>query len=224
MSGKRFQDLADKIEHTTLAEKAYQQIRTGLASATFGPGEVLKIRSLADQYGISSTPIREALQRLVAESALEAQANRSFSVPILTRRRFEEIITMRIALESVASRQGMSELSRHDIRELELLIADMDEAIGKADVRVYTEENRQFHFKIYESSDSPLLLGVIKDLWVLAAPYFTRLFEEAEYVRKCNDWHRTILKALQDGDADALERGICDDISAARDTLLKQME
>jgi len=216
--------LAEKIEHTTLAEKAYQHLRSELASAAFGPGEVLKIRSLADQYGISSTPIREALQRLVAESALEAQANRSFSVPILTRTRFEEIITMRMALEPVASRQGMLALTRRDIRELELLTEDMDEAIGKSDVRVYSEKNRQFHFMVYEKSDSPLLLGVIKDLWVLAAPYFTHLFAEAAYVERCNDWHRRILMAIRDGNADALERGICDDISAARDTLLRQMD
>jgi len=214
----------EKIEHTTLAEKAYQHLRSELASAAFGPGEVLKIRSLADQYGISSTPIREALQRLVAESALEAQANRSFSVPILTRTRFEEIITMRMALEPVASRQGMLALKRRDIRELELLTEDMDEAIGKSDVRVYSEKNRQFHFMVYEKSDSPLLLGVIKDLWVLAAPYFTHLFAEAAYVERCNDWHRRILMAIRDGNADALERGICDDISAARDTLLRQMD
>ena len=222
--GRKVIGLAEKIEHKTLAEKAYQQLRAGLASATFGPGEVLKIRSLADQYGISSTPIREALQRLVAESALEAQANRSFSVPILTRTRFEEIITMRMALEPIASRQGMVALKKRDVRELELLIEDMDEAIEKSDVRTYSERNRQFHFIIYEKSESPLLLGVIKDLWVLAAPYFTHLFAEAAYVERCNDWHRRILTAIKEGNADELANGICEDISAARDTLLKQMD
>jgi len=131
---------------------------------------------------------------------------------------------MRMALEPVASRQGMLALTRRDIRELELLTEDMDEAIGKSDVRVYSEKNRQFHFMVYEKSDSPLLLGVIKDLWVLAAPYFTHLFAEAAYVERCNDWHRRILMAIRDGNADALERGICDDISAARDTLLRQMD
>ncbi|MCY3983222.1 MAG: GntR family transcriptional regulator [Roseovarius sp.] len=216
--------MAEKIERTTLAEKAYQQLRAGLASATFGPGEVLKIRSLADQYGISPTPIREALQRLVAENALKAQANRSFSVPILTRTRFEEIITMRMALEPIASRQGMVALKKRDIRELDLLTEDMYKAIKKSDVRIYLEGNRQFHFIIYEKSESPLLLGVIKDLWVLAAPYFIHLFAEAAYVEQCNDWHRRISRAIKDGNADAMAKGICDDISAARDTLLKHMD
>ncbi|HTN97495.1 MAG TPA: GntR family transcriptional regulator, partial [Nordella sp.] len=73
-----------KIEHQTLNDRAYSEIRKGLITGRFQPGQVLVIRTLAEIYGISTTPVREALQRLVAERLLIMLPNRSIAVPDLT--------------------------------------------------------------------------------------------------------------------------------------------
>src|SRR5215475_4976089 len=72
-----------KIEHRTLNDRAYEQIKKGLISGAFRSGQTLVIRTLAETYGISTTPVREALQRLVAERHLELLPNRSIVVPLL---------------------------------------------------------------------------------------------------------------------------------------------
>jgi DNA-binding GntR family transcriptional regulator len=68
-----------KIEHKTLNNRAYDEIKASLIAGQFQPGQILVLRSLADNYGISTTPVREALQRLVGERQLMMLANRSIA-------------------------------------------------------------------------------------------------------------------------------------------------
>ena len=88
-----------KIEHQTLNDRAYGEIRKGLISSRFQPGQVLVIRNLAETYGISTTPVREALQRLVAERLLVLLPNRSIAVPSLSAKKFAELARIRCAIE-----------------------------------------------------------------------------------------------------------------------------
>src|SRR5215813_9757822 len=92
-----------KIAYRTLNDRAYEQIKKGLISGAFRSGQTLVIRSLADEYGISATPVREALQRLVAERNLELLPNRSIIVPILSAERFIELVRVRRELEGLAA-------------------------------------------------------------------------------------------------------------------------
>ncbi|WP_162983765.1 GntR family transcriptional regulator, partial [Pseudomonas aeruginosa] len=75
-----------------LQERLYQRLREDLLAGRFQPGERLKIRDLANQWGTSPMPVRAALQRLVAEGALEGEAQRSLRVPLMTRERFLHIL------------------------------------------------------------------------------------------------------------------------------------
>jgi len=95
-----------KLKHLTLNDRAYSKLKEALISGTFAPGEPLIIRKLAEAYGISTTPIREALQRLVAERVLEMAPNRSIVVPMLTATAFEELTTIRVATEGVAAERA----------------------------------------------------------------------------------------------------------------------
>ena len=70
-----------KIARESLTDRAYEEILKGMADGTFAPMQPMVIRNLADSFGISATPIREALQRLVAEHLLVQLSNRSIVVP-----------------------------------------------------------------------------------------------------------------------------------------------
>src|SRR5262249_61828889 len=91
-----------KLEYRTLNDRAYSALKKGLISGQFKPGQVLTIRQLAQRYGISATPVREALQRLVAEGALGMLRNRSVAVPGLTREKLLDLRHIRCLLEGHA--------------------------------------------------------------------------------------------------------------------------
>ena len=216
--------MEERIEHTTLAEKAYEKVRSGLISARFEPGEILRIRSLAAEYGISATPVREALQRLVAENALELQPNKSFKVPVLSTARFEEVRRIRCALEPMAAELACTNITKKDMKALVLLVEQMDQSIDIFNRANYTIQNERFHFFIYEKANSPLLLDMIRDLWVQVAPFFNRLFQGSDYLSNSNVWHKRIVEALENADVQKVQSGIYSDIETAGNELRKILQ
>ncbi|MCY1364285.1 HTH-type transcriptional regulator McbR [compost metagenome] len=101
-----------------LQEQLYQRLRDGLLAGHFQPGERLKIRDLASAWGTSPMPVRAALQRLVAEGALEGEQQRSVRVPAMTRERFEHLLQVRLALEGLAVESAAPRLAADDLAAL----------------------------------------------------------------------------------------------------------
>ena len=101
-----------------LQDQLYQNIRSGLLSGRFQPGERLKIRDLAAEWGTSPMPVRAALQRLVAEGALEGEAQRSLRVPAMTRERFEQLLPVRINLEGLAVELAAARITATELANL----------------------------------------------------------------------------------------------------------
>jgi DNA-binding GntR family transcriptional regulator len=213
-----------KIEYRTLNDRAYGELRKGLISGTFRPGQVLVIRTLAEAYGISTTPVREALQRLVAERLLEILPNRSIAVPYLSVERFVELVRIRTALEGLAGELATAHIRKSHIQRLHKLLKDAEEAVAEGDGRAYVAINQKFHFLIYENAESPQLLRIIQDLWSQVGPFLNKLFDDTTYVGHANDEHDKIVAALESGDANAVRQHLVDDISTAAKTLLPRLK
>ena len=84
------------ISQTSLGEVAYEKIANAIISGAFKPGEKLTIRDLADRLETSSTPVRDAVKRLLLEGALEQRAPRDIRVPVITPDRYREIADIRL--------------------------------------------------------------------------------------------------------------------------------
>lgn len=212
-----------RLEHQTLNDRAYEALKKGLMSGQFKPGQVLTIRQLASDYGISATPVREALQRLVAERSLELLRNRSIGVPILTREKFIELRRIRCLLEGLAGELATPQFTESDVARLGYIIEKIDLEIAENDAAGYLRRNEKFHFLIYERAQSPLTLRIIQDLWTQAGPFFNCLFEDSGYLREANEGHRRILVAIKSGDPSAVARSIVWDISQAAESLVQRL-
>ena len=110
-----------KIEYRTLNDRAYDEIKSSLIAGQFRPGQVLVIRTLADRYGISTTPVREALQRLVGERQLVMLHNRSIAVPGWDPAKFQELFRIRCALEGLAAELAATQMTERDVETMERL-------------------------------------------------------------------------------------------------------
>lgn len=213
-----------KLEHLTLNDRAYSKIKQGLISGKFAPGEPLIIRKLAETYGISTTPIREALQRLVAERGLEMAQNRSIVVPLLTLATFEELTTIRVANEGVAAEIAARKFSGEALAETRGLLKSMERAISAGDGRLYITLNESFHFAIYSQANTPILFNIVRDLWVRVGPYLSFLLEADSYVPQANDAHLKIFEALERRDGVAARVFVEQDITRAATVLRGKLE
>lgn len=209
-----------RIEYRTLNDQAYAAIKEGLISGTFTPGQPLVIRSLAEKYGISTTPVREALQRLVAERLLTMLPTRSIVVPNPSIEKFTELLRIRSVLEGLAGQLATDNITKGHIARLNGMLNEIDIAIEEGDTRSYLGLNQKFHFYIYERANSPYLLQLIQDLWGQVGPFFNSLFEDGAYPSKANEQHRKIVSALQEGDRDAVREHIVKDITVAAEALM----
>ena len=195
-----------------LQEQLYQNIRAALLEGRFQPGERLKIRDLAAQSGTSPMPVRAALQRLVAEGALEGEAQRSVRVPAMTRARFEQLLPVRINLEGLAVELACARLSAAELAQLQGCVERMEQALEARDVAAYLSDNSQFHLTLYQACANPVLLRLIESLWLQVGPFFNRLFTEADLSLRLNDFHEDCLRALQAGNAKAARAAMEQDL------------
>ncbi|WP_439623549.1 GntR family transcriptional regulator [Shinella sp.] len=208
-----------KIENRTLNERAYDEIKRSLIAGHFRPSDVLVTRTLAEHYGISTTPVREALQRLVGERQLVLLPNRSVAVPAWDVEKYLELARIRRELEGLAAELAAANITDKKIRALEKVLLDIEKSISAKDISAYVNLNQQFHFAIYESANSPRLLQMIQDVWGQVGPYFLELFSDPVYESVANTEHVLILESLKARDGAGVRKHIVADIASAAEVL-----
>ncbi|MDO8291514.1 MAG: GntR family transcriptional regulator [Gallionella sp.] len=214
----------EKIEYRSLNDCAYDKITEGMISGRFLPGQPLVIRTLAEAYGISTTPIREALQRLLAERRLEVLPNRSIVVPEISSEKYIDLLRIRCALEGLAGELAASDITAADLTRLRNTLQDIERAIKKGDSKAYVSANQKFHFMIYKKANSPYLLQMIQDLWSRVGPLFNSLFTDPNFISHANTEHENIYEALSRRDGQSVREHIVNDINVAAKALLPQQQ
>jgi DNA-binding GntR family transcriptional regulator len=161
------------------------------------PGEQLRQRDLAQRFGVSQTPVREAMRRLESEGLLICDTHRGFTVVPPDDGRVEENFQIRAALESLGAALAARKIDSGGLARLRELNDTMRGLPD--DDQGYAELNREFHFTVYEYAHSPLLQSLMRLLWASLHGGPRVLRSHAESARQ----HDGILQALSDGDADA---------------------
>jgi DNA-binding GntR family transcriptional regulator len=199
--------------------RAYTALKQAVLSGGFKPGEVVTLRALAKRLVIGDTPVREAVKRLISEGAFEGLPNRSARVPLLDRREIQQILELRITLESNAAALAAQNITLHQIEQLRSLHAAMGTAVASDDGNAYGKFNMAFHFEIYRIADNRTLATLIEALWLRMAPFVSRrrslMTSDAGQAWQvaCGN-HEALLNALQTRDAEAARSAMRADLSA----------
>ena len=207
------------IEHATLSEHAYAQIRNALMSGGFEPGEKLTLRGLAAQLNISPTPIREALRRLAAEHAIELAPNRFIRVPVMHAKELNELRAIRTSLEGLATERAVPRMTHEIVAALRKHDAAIRKLRETGAVKPIIGRIQQFHFTIYRAADMPTLLAMIENLWARTAPHVHLLFPGYSRVERGN-LRAMLLTAIERRDAASARRLIEADIGGALDYII----
>jgi DNA-binding GntR family transcriptional regulator len=185
-------------------------LRELIITGEIKPGMPLRQRDLALQFGVSPTPVREALRRLETEGLVHRALHRGATVIEPSIDAEQEGYTVRAALESLAARMAAERLTADD---LELMQQIHDELASRKDGDPELADlNQRFHFAIYEASRSPVVLALLRLLWQSFHPA-ARGRPLPDSVRE----HGAILQALRDRDEDAAERLTREHILSALD-------
>ena len=199
--------------------RAYAALKQAVLAGAFKPGEILTLRALTKRLDFGDTPVREAVKRLISEGAFEGLPNRSARVPFLDRREIQQILDLRILLESTAAALAAQNITLHQIEQLRSLHQAMGSAVAVDDSQQYGELNRAFHFEIYRVADNKTLATLIEALWLRMAPFVSRTrslitSDPAQAWQVACGQHEALLAALQSRDAEAARMAMREDLSA----------
>jgi len=205
--------------HRTLHEHAYLQIRQALMVGRFVPGQPMTIRGLATALGISPTPIREALHRLVTEGALRSGSNRRLNVPQLSVEEFRELRQIRRALEGLATERAVECITPEEVEILRISDARIRTLRRAGDVPGTIREIHHFHHTLYVAARLPTLKQLIESLWLRNGPYLHLLFPD--FAGREQGQHRArTMAAIEKRDAQAARISMQADLDATADYLI----
>lgn len=193
--------LATPIELPSAPEVISRELRRDIARGVYKPGPI-RIRSIAERFGVSATPVREALQRLEAEGLITMRRNQIL-VNALSEEELREIFTIRAELEAFALLRSRDRIESDPsvLDDLESFIAEMDRY--EQDPEEWRIANERFHMGIYQLADMPRLESMIRSLWITVEPYLRRyVLTAAGSLRTAQNEHRAMLAGLRQGDFD----------------------
>jgi len=178
----------------------------------FAPGDRISLRSLAQEMGTSMMPVREAVNRLIAERAFEILPNRSITVPPMTRGKFDEITHWRLELETTATRGACENATPALIAKIESINNEMIKAFQSDSREEVLSQNYAFHFAIYEAAETTVLLPMIESLWLQVGPftYFSMPSPKDLWNAK---FHQQIIDGLRKGEVEAAGEAMRHDIA-----------
>jgi len=205
--------------HQSLQDETYATLRRWLSLGRFVPGERLRIHALAEQLGVGEMPVRAALVRLAAESALVNLPNRGVLVPQLTHAQFDDVLNVRVMLEGEAACLATPRLSDAEITRLDALNTQMAEALAQHKPARYLDANEDFHLALYRACGSPLLVELIETVWLQVGPISNLLFSDAAFAATLNDAHAGLMRRLRRRDAEGVRRAIERDLRHAAQQL-----
>lgn len=203
------------VEHVSVNLAVYRRLCDHLMRGDYAAGSVLGIQELADAFGTSAMPVREALRRLAAQRALEPMKSRSMRVPVLSVQRLHDIRRARVLVEGAATEWAVERMGTAELAELRRLARRIGQSLARPDaLSEWVTSNQAFHFTIYRASASESLLAMIENLWLQSGPCLraARALMRADE-RPPVELHAAIVAAIEQRDAsgarDALERDIC---------------
>ncbi|WP_084535855.1 GntR family transcriptional regulator [Nocardia yamanashiensis] len=205
-----------QVEKVSLRDKVSRALRAAIIAGEMEPGVVYSAPTLGARFGVSATPVREAMQDLARENLIAIVPNKGFRVIEVAEKDLDDITRIRLLLEPPIVREVTPLIPDADFPHLRELAEQIVAGAQSGDLVEYTAADQIFHLTLLEYADNPRLNALVSDL-----RDHTRLFglaslaEKGELVDVARE-HLTIVHLLESRDQDAVEQFLRAHIQQAR--------
>lgn len=193
-------------------DRVYRTLRTRVMHGELTPGSALTLRGIGKQFGVSMTPAREAVRRLVAEGALTMSSSGRVSTPEPSNERIEELAALRALLEPELAARALPRAHLALIERLQTINASIAEVVSRKDAVGYIRTNLEFHRALYLRAQAPAMLAMAETVWLQLGPTMRALYGRLGRT-EAPQHHRMILAALRAGDEPALRLAVRTDVT-----------
>jgi DNA-binding GntR family transcriptional regulator len=213
--------LATLKDRRTASEAVAEALRSAIRSGRLGDGSELNQVALAEHFGVSRVPVREAMRQLQAEGWIKARPHHRAVVQALGSERIREILELRALLESHLVGKVVGKISEQRIARLERLCDQMDRL---NDHERWLDANRTFHRELYEDCGAQMTIELVEQLSAQVERYVRACGRAIERGREAGAEHREILAAVRRRNVRAAKRLIEAHIGRTRRLILERLE
>lgn len=204
-----------------LAEDVARLVRRRIFDGTYPAGKYIRLEQLADQLGISVTPVREALFGLKSEGLLTQQPRRGFLVLPVTRRDIDDVSAVQGHIGGELASRAAEHISAEQLRELEQIQQHLEDAYAADDHERAIRLNHEFHRGVNVAADSPKLAQLMSQItrYALESVFPTVQGWPEQSTRD----HRKVLAALAEGDTEAARLAMSQHLCAGTEPLIEHL-
>ena len=201
----------------------YKKLRQDIIKGKLKPGQKIVMADLAKAYGLSETPVREAIRRLESDGHVHFTPHMGAIVAKIDEGELVEIYLIRIALEALATRLASPHITDKDIDFLNKKNHEMEIAIQQGKYENLGSLNKNFHLRIYKAAPFPRLYKMICDLWDTFQRWPSVFSYVPERALSAVEEHKKIIQALKMRDMEQADRLIKEQKERTMEALQKYM-
>jgi DNA-binding GntR family transcriptional regulator len=212
-------------EHANLDQKAYQILKGMIVDRQLLPGDKIPQEKLAEDLGISRTPLVNALKFLEKEKLVRSIPRRGFFMRKFTQREMISIFELREVLEGLAARKAAQKITANQIAQLRRFFHQFSEDQEIADIRAYAREDRRFHNFLLDIGAKEFLKSILETYNIISSSY--QILAPEGLVRPPRDTireHRAMIAAIAKRDAEAAENAMRLHFQRSRAVLQQSLE
>jgi len=212
------------IEHTNLSEKAYEILKNQIINQELKPGERLLDDKLASSFGISRTPVREALTRLSNEGLVEVIPRSGIYVKKLTKKDVQEIYEIRVVLEALAAKKATPLISDNDLNKISKFLEEAKLSLNKGGEETCLKFDVVFHNTVLKNSQNERLYSIMNKLNTLIHTFRVRVSRVGKRRGEALEEHEIILTAMKERDAEKAEEAMREHIKKSMSYVFSDLE
>ena len=204
------------VEKTSLRERVSHGLRAAIVSGELEPGVVYSAPALGERFGVSATPVREAMLDLVRENLVETVPNKGYRVTTVEESDLDDITNLRLMIEPPLAARVTPDIPESDFAELRKMAQAIVDGAAAGDLIAYTDCDRTFHLKLLEYAGNRRVTSLVSDLRAHTRLYgLASLLERGELEGSARE-HHDILDAIEARDTAKVEELMKAHISQTR--------
>jgi DNA-binding GntR family transcriptional regulator len=206
MAEPRYLALPSFTRRPSVREEVVNVLRGAIVSGEMRPGELYSAAGLAERFGVSATPVREAMLDLGKQGLVEVVRNRGYRVTVLSEADLDQITQIRQLLEPTASAEAVPHITDAELVALRALASAIVDAAAEGDLVSYVNADREFHLRLLAAAGNPRLVRIVDDLRAQTRLYgLSALVASGRLVDSAQE-HVEMCDLIASGDAKKLKK------------------
>ena len=212
----------DIQNHKPLREMVYEELKMQILKGSIIPGTRMMEVELAEEMGVSRTPIREAIRKLEKEGLVTIEPRRGAYASMISTEDMVEILEVRQDLEGLAAYFAADRMTKNQMEELKQVSNRYNEAVKEGNMEAMIKHDTRFHHIIVESCRNKILVQMIEQLQELVLRFRYIYYDNFKRAENMPEEHEAIVAAIAEGDADKARAAADIHIERLKELVIKE--